>query len=136
MIYFYFSSKSETQGIVLLEAMAAKNPVIAIKASGVVDVVRNGKNGFMTEEDIHDWAETAAEILTNSSLYETLKKGARDTAEQFQTREIAQIAQEAYKSIILEKRNNKNKKKEWSYHYEKEEIKQIIASVKQLFVAS
>lgn len=133
---FLFSSKSETQGIVLLEAMAAKNPVIAIKASGVVDVVRNGKNGFMTEEDIHDWAETAAEILTNSSLYETLKKGARDTAEQFQTREIAQIAQEAYKSIILEKRNNKNKKKEWSYHYEKEEIKQIIASVKQLFVAS
>ena len=37
---FLFASKSETQGIVLLEAMAAGCPVAAVRASGVVDVVR------------------------------------------------------------------------------------------------
>ena len=45
---FLFTSKSETQGIVLLEAMAAENPVIAVDASGVCDVVCNGKNGYRT----------------------------------------------------------------------------------------
>ncbi|MFR3752503.1 MAG: glycosyltransferase [Enterocloster sp.] len=47
---FLFASKSETQGIVLLEAMAAGCPVAAVRASGVVDVVRQGINGYMTEE--------------------------------------------------------------------------------------
>ena len=36
-----FTSKSETQGIVILEAMAAGKPVIAVDASGVCDVVDN-----------------------------------------------------------------------------------------------
>ena len=35
---FLFASKSETQGIVLLEAMAAGCPVAAVRASGAVDV--------------------------------------------------------------------------------------------------
>ena len=46
---FLFASKSETQGIVLLEAMAAGCPVAAVRASGVVDVVRQGINGYMIE---------------------------------------------------------------------------------------
>jgi 1,2-diacylglycerol 3-alpha-glucosyltransferase len=132
---FLFSSKSETQGIVLLEAMAARNPVIAVKASGVVDVVENGKNGFMTEENISEWAKAAADVLVNPFLYDSLKEGAKYTAEQYQTREIAHIAQEVYKEMIQEKQNNKKNKK-WSYHYEKGEIQQVIASIKQLFVAS
>lgn len=45
---FLFSSKSETQGIVLLEAMAAYLPVFAIRATGVSDVVVNGENGVYT----------------------------------------------------------------------------------------
>ena len=114
---FLFSSKSETQGIVLLEAMAARNPVIAVKASGVVDVVENGKNGFMTEENISEWAKAAADVLVNPFLYDSLKEGAKYTAEQYQTREIAHIAQEVYKEMIQEKQNNKKNKK-WSYHYE------------------
>ena len=37
---FLFASKSETQGIVLEEAMAAGNPIVAVRASGVEDVVK------------------------------------------------------------------------------------------------
>lgn len=49
---FLFSSKSETQGIVLLEAMAAYLPVLAIHATGVSDVVVNGENGVLSSDSI------------------------------------------------------------------------------------
>jgi glycosyltransferase involved in cell wall biosynthesis len=42
---FVFASQSETQGMVLAEAMAAGTPVIAVAASGVNDIVRDGHNG-------------------------------------------------------------------------------------------
>jgi 1,2-diacylglycerol 3-alpha-glucosyltransferase len=45
MNLFVFSSFSETQGMVLFEAMAAGVPVIAFDASGVRDVVVDGHNG-------------------------------------------------------------------------------------------
>ncbi len=45
MDLFVFSSQSETQGMVLLEAMAAGKPVIALDASGVREVVHDGGNG-------------------------------------------------------------------------------------------
>ncbi len=45
MSIFAFASLSETQGIVLLEAMAAGVPVVAVDAPGVREVVKDGYNG-------------------------------------------------------------------------------------------
>lgn len=53
---FLFASKSETQGIVLAEAMAAGCPVVAVRATGVEDIVKDGCNGFAVEEDPVIWA--------------------------------------------------------------------------------
>jgi len=47
MDLFVFASKSETQGLVLAEAMAAATPVVALNASGVREVVKDGVNGFL-----------------------------------------------------------------------------------------
>lgn len=52
---FLFSSKSETQGIVIQEALACGCPVVAVKASGVEDAVEDGKNGYLTPEDVDQW---------------------------------------------------------------------------------
>ncbi len=52
MDVFAFASTSETQGMVLAEAMAAGVPVVAIDAPGVREVVRDGENGrLLFEED-------------------------------------------------------------------------------------
>ena len=43
---FLFSSRSETQGMVILEAMAAHLPVVTVRSSGIDDdVVQDGVNG-------------------------------------------------------------------------------------------
>lgn len=100
---FVFASKSETQGIVLLEAMAASLPVVAIKASGVEDVVCNGENGFMTEESVNEWAEKINLILTNQQLGERLRCRASITARDYSMVQIANQAAAYYNDII----NNK-----------------------------
>ncbi len=46
---FIFPSTTETFGLVALEAMACRLPVIAAKAGGVVDTVVDGENGFFYE---------------------------------------------------------------------------------------
>ncbi len=51
MDLFVFSSQSETQGMVLTEAMAAKTPVIALDGPGVREVVENKKNGILLPAD-------------------------------------------------------------------------------------
>lgn len=97
---FLFSSLSETQGIVLLEAMAAGTPVIAVKATGVSDVVVNGKNGYMTEVSETEFAEKIMDVLDKKEL-KILSRGARQTAEQYKSGEIAGRASAAYAEAIM-----------------------------------
>ena len=49
MDVFAFASQSETQGMVITEAMAAGVPVVAFDASGVRDVLEDGVNGRMLD---------------------------------------------------------------------------------------
>ncbi|MCW8917830.1 MAG: glycosyltransferase [Gammaproteobacteria bacterium] len=50
MDLFAFASQSETQGIVLIEAMAAGLPVVALDGGGTREVVRDGVNGRLLPE--------------------------------------------------------------------------------------
>lgn len=97
---FLFASKSETQGIVLLEAMAAGCPVVAVRASGVVDVVRQEKNGFMTEENEEAWASAAARLMTDPQLYRKLSAGAVETASLYKEEAVAKEAEKQYRKMI------------------------------------
>ena len=103
---FLFSSKSETQGIVILEAMAAGNPVIAVNASGVCDLVEDGHNGYLTREDPKEWAETIERVLQDELTFTQLSYGAYITASKFSENEIAKKAVEVYNGVIV---------KNWQY---------------------
>jgi glycosyltransferase involved in cell wall biosynthesis len=48
---FLFPSTTETFGLVALEAMACRTPVIAANTGGVLDIVKHGVNGFFFEPD-------------------------------------------------------------------------------------
>jgi 1,2-diacylglycerol 3-alpha-glucosyltransferase len=81
---FVFSSKSETQGIVLAEAMAAGVPVVAIDAPGVREIVIDKVNGRMLiDESVEAFAAAIAWIaelhprsrrLVEAELAETAKR--------------------------------------------------------------
>ena len=95
---FLFSSLSETQGIVLLEAMAAATPVLAVKASGVRDIVVNGRNGYMTYMSENEYGNKLDDILKLDRTY--LEQGALETAEKYEMQEIAKMAAFYYNIAI------------------------------------
>lgn len=97
---FLFASKTETQGIVLLEAFAGKTPVFALRATGVEDLVRDGENGFLMPEDISVYAERITDFLEGTCDTKALSRGAYATACDYREEAVAIQAIRLYNRII------------------------------------
>ncbi len=101
MDLFIFASHSETQGMVLTEAMAAGKPVIALDAPGAREVVRDGYNGRLlaAEASIHDFAAATAEMAQNEYLVRKYGRAARETAKEFSRKICSNKLKDLYHSI-------------------------------------
>ncbi|MFQ6118159.1 MAG: glycosyltransferase family 4 protein, partial [Candidatus Bipolaricaulia bacterium] len=69
---FIFTSKTETQGLVLVEAMAAGTPVVALGERGVLEVVQDGVNGLLPPEEEQSYAAVVLELLADRERLEEL----------------------------------------------------------------
>ncbi|MEP6662198.1 MAG: glycosyltransferase [Verrucomicrobiota bacterium] len=114
MDVFAFSSFSETQGMVIAEAMAAGLPVVALNASGVREVVRNGKNGFLlpAESSETKFAACLEKIKSDQALGSQLREGALRTAKKFSRERSAKKALEFYQEILQQTRHQRAVEKE------------------------
>lgn len=97
---FLFASKSETQGMVILEAMAAGLPVVAVRSSGIEDVVRQGFNGFKTPERQDQWCAQVRRLLEDDELRNTLSKQALAFAKDFSVEQFASDVREIYATTL------------------------------------
>ena len=74
---FVITSKTETQSIVLMEAMASGLPAIAVNAGAVTELVKDGENGFIFEpNDTAGIASGIYTIISNKELREKMSKNA------------------------------------------------------------
>lgn len=69
---FVFSSKSETQGLVLIEAMAQGTPVVAIAELGTKSILIEGEGALIAPEDEVVFAEKVYRLLTDRKLRQQL----------------------------------------------------------------
>lgn len=60
---FVFASRTETQGLVLLEAMAQGTPVVSTAELGTRSILAPGCGAFVVDEDEHAFAAAVAEAL-------------------------------------------------------------------------
>jgi glycosyltransferase involved in cell wall biosynthesis len=92
MDLFVFASKTETQGMVLVEAMAAGLPVVALDAPGVREVIRDKENGRLRPgaASTEIFAEAAAEGFRDPEAARTWSRGALSTAESFSRKHMAE----------------------------------------------
>ena len=104
---FLFASKSETQGMVILEAMSAGLPVVAVRSSGIEDVVRDGLNGYKTPENQARWIEKAQRLLEDDKLRTELSDKARAFAADYSIEQFARDVRGIYATSLAarEKRN-------------------------------
>ncbi len=97
---FLFASKSETQGMVILEAMSAGLPVVAVRASGIEDVVRDGLNGYKTPENQARWLEKARQLLEDDALRAELSDKARSFAADYSIEQFARDVRGIYATSL------------------------------------
>jgi len=74
---FVFASKSETQGLVLLEAMAQGTPVVAIAELGTASILIEGQGAMIAAENESEFAQKVHHLLTNHMQRKELGECAR-----------------------------------------------------------
>jgi glycosyltransferase involved in cell wall biosynthesis len=102
MDVFAFASHSETQGLVLAEAMAAGTPVVAIDAPGVRDIVVDTHNGrLLSDETVDSFVEALAWVahLLNEGRVQ-LRRNSMHTAEQLSVANCVRKMLELYDRCI------------------------------------
>lgn len=85
---FGMPSHGETFGMVTIEAMASKKPVIGTDRCGTKELLQDGKFGYLHEyENIEDFTQKLAALESNSQL-DVMLEAARNEVIQKYTREI------------------------------------------------
>ena len=103
MDVFVFASQSETQGLVVTEAMAAGIPVIAVDAPGVREVVKDSVNGrLLMNENIEDFVSALVWLKKQPvARIKKIKKACKETAQNFLMKDCAQRALKIYVSLTI-----------------------------------
>jgi glycosyltransferase involved in cell wall biosynthesis len=66
---FVFPSKTETQGLVTIEAMLSGLPVVAIGRMGTREVMNGDNGGYMTDDDLDEFERRVRTLLDDSDLW-------------------------------------------------------------------
>ncbi|MGE5657404.1 MAG: glycosyltransferase [Actinomycetota bacterium] len=97
---FIFPSRTETLGLVLLEAMAAGTPVVAARSGGIPDIVTDGINGYLFDPMDEGGAIAATQrLLARPQEREILRQNARQEAERWGWAAATQQLRRYYHSV-------------------------------------
>jgi 1,2-diacylglycerol 3-alpha-glucosyltransferase len=96
---FVFASLTETQGLVLLEAMAQGVPVVAIPRMGTVDILAPGRGCRHASDSTQGFAATVDDLLSDAAALRTLGLEARAYAGDWASRRMAERLAQVYESL-------------------------------------
>ena len=78
---FLFASPTETQGLVLIEAMALGVPIVSTAVMGTATVLRDARSALIGPEEVEGFATQVARVLRDADLRASLSaEGPRDAA--------------------------------------------------------
>jgi glycosyltransferase involved in cell wall biosynthesis len=98
---FAYASKSETQGMVIAEAMLSGLPVVAIEATGVKDCVIDGETGFLTKDDEDEFVGAIQRLVDDVELREKYSENSRKVAKEKYTAAVsARKLLEVYERVV------------------------------------
>ena len=101
---FVFASKSETQGLVLLEAMAQGTAVVALAELGTKSILIEGEGVLIAKDDTSDFAGKVSILLSDSIKRQGIGEKGRQYAEaKWSAHALAKKVAKFYKNIITQK---------------------------------
>jgi 1,2-diacylglycerol 3-alpha-glucosyltransferase len=100
---FVFASRTETQGLVLLESMALGVPVISTAMMGSKDVLRDGHGALIVDEHERLFAAAVLRVLEDEQLHRRLRETARSYAATWTAEAKAAELAALYTSLITDR---------------------------------
>lgn len=96
---FATASKSETQGLTVIEAMSASLPVICIDDESFNNTVIDNLNGYIFKNN-KQYNDIIVKIYNDKSLLKRLEQGAKNTSEMHSVKYFAERVLDVYKIAI------------------------------------
>jgi glycosyltransferase involved in cell wall biosynthesis len=96
---FIFSSRTETQGLVLLEAMAQGVPVVSTAELGTRDVLQDGAGVWIAQEELADFSSNVVKMLGNEQVRTELGAIGRNYAKEWSAVKQAQKMLTFYNAV-------------------------------------
>lgn len=82
---FAFPSHTDTQGIVIAEAMAAGAAVVAVNKLGPTDIINNEYNGLLVAQSAHAMSNALHRLVSNDAFHNRLVTNAYETVKKYST---------------------------------------------------
>lgn len=102
---FTFPSITDTQGIVIIEAMAAGAVPVAIDRLGPHDIITNRQTGRLVELNLEAFSGTIIDLLHHEAKRQAMAKAARQAAKQYDTVKTAAAMEKLYEKITHHSRS-------------------------------
>ena len=100
---FAIASTSETQSMVLLQAMACGLPVVGAVAGGLVEHIPPSVGSLADSADPTDFAQKLAQLLAEPRAIEPMKQASRTFAERFSITSIADTWEDIYGRTVSDR---------------------------------
>lgn len=99
---FIFASRTETQGLVLLEAMALGVPVVSTAIMGTIDILAANRGALVAEEDVDDFSNKIKRLLDHDELRESVGQEGREYAKTWGAEASAEKLAGVYETILAQ----------------------------------
>lgn len=100
---FVYASKSETQGMIISEAMYTGLPVVAVRATGICDLVEDKKTGYLVPEDKKEFFEAVSGLIVDEEKRKLFSENAKKVAKENYTSKVcAEKMIKVYERLIAE----------------------------------
>ncbi len=96
---FIFASRTETQGLVLLEAMAQRCPVVGLSVMGTADILQPRRGCRIAPDDPIGYAAVLVELLNDPEMRVRMGDQARTFARTWSDQEMARRLLEIYQAL-------------------------------------
>ena len=97
---FAFASRTETQGLVLLEALAQGTPVVSTIHMGTKDVLEHAQGARIASEEIEHFSQAAIALLQDKQARLQLSQAAQNDAARWSSKEMAERLLKLYRHVI------------------------------------
>lgn len=98
--FFAFASTSETQGLVIGEALASGLPVVTVEDPAVQDFVTDGETGLVVHAMPEQFARAMDRLAADPGLVETMGRTALERSIGFSIEHQAELLEELYEQAL------------------------------------